>query len=57
MLKQENFTNLTIVGRKIERNIKRNVTERKQTIDVKTNIKTIEAYKKITDRYIYLQQI
>ena len=57
MLRQENFTDLTIVGRKIERSIKRNETARKQAIDVKTNTKTIEAYKKITDRYVYLQQI
>ena len=57
MPKQENFADLTIVGRKITRSIKRSESVNKQIIDVKMNTKTIEAYRKIADRYVYLQRV
>jgi hypothetical protein len=58
MPKQENFADLTIVGKKIKSIYQGNGSAgNRQTIDVKMNTKTIEAYQKITDRYVYLKHV
>lgn len=56
MPKQENLADLTIVGRKIKRNINKESLN-KQMIVVKMNTKTIEAYQKVADRFVYLKAI
>lgn len=56
MPRHENLADLTIVGRKIGRKINREISN-KQMIDVRMNTKTIEAYQKVADRFVYLKAI